>query len=106
MKKIKTKVERYQYNNEYILEVWEEVDEKCGLTWYFTLARGTTGYKLDMFGIIADQTQAKEPHVFTKEEAIELAEANVEDYIPLYEEELDCLEEKFWLELEIKNEGR
>ena len=100
MKKIETNVERYQYNNEYILEVWEENTEEDGLVWYFTLARGITGYKMDLFGLRADQTQANVPHVYTKEEAIELAEANVEDYIPNYEEELEMLCEEFWSEEE------
>ena len=99
MEKIKTKVERYQYNKEYILEVWEEVEE-CGKIWHFYLARGTTGYKMYMFGWPADQTQAEEPHVYTKKEAIELAEFSVEDYIPLYEEDLDNMEEAFWEAIE------
>jgi len=95
MKKIPTKVERYEYDDEFILEVWETKDPTGGLMWNFWLQHKDYSHKMQMFGWPADQTQAKNPKVYTKKEAIELAEANVEDYIDLYYEEANALEDYF-----------
>lgn len=88
MKKIGTNIERYDLENGYILEVWEE-QTKRGLMFDFWLQQTGTAYKLNMFGWPADQTQANEPRVFSKEDAIQLALANIDEYIKMYAQDIE-----------------
>ena len=88
-------IDRYEYGD-YILEVEEYEDSTYGLMWDFWLCTKNGGLKELMFGWPADQTQAKDPHVFTKEEALDLAFWNIEDYIESYEEDIETLDDAMW----------
>lgn len=104
MKKIKTKVERYQYDENHILEVWEEVDPKWGLYWDFWITEPRCTYKLNCYSVIADQSKAKEPFIYTKKQAIEEVLEDMPEYIWQYEEEMERMEEEFCAEIEARKE--
>ena len=93
MKRQDAKIERYIFDElgGYIVEVEERNDSKFGLVWDAWLTKENFGVKSFMFGVIADQTQANEPHVYTREEALELIFANlivyIEDFREKYESE-------------------
>lgn len=81
MKKVKTSGERYALGNGYILEVWEE-HSKSGRMWEFWAANEETVETAYMFGLPENQPGAKDGKTkYTKEEAIEIAAANVPNYI-------------------------
>lgn len=94
MKKLRQrKVERYDMENGYIMEVEEDKnDPVCGLIWHFWITEERSGVKSYMFGTPADQTKAFVPHIVTKKEAIETAAAVFEDYIDLYEADVEAIE--------------
>lgn len=81
-------IERYSYGD-YIVEVEEHNDEKLGLMWDFWLYRDGMGVKDFMIGLPANQMQSNEPHVYTKEEAMELGFFQLDEQIAFYQEEYE-----------------
>ncbi|MBR6859711.1 MAG: hypothetical protein IKM73_00120 [Acidaminococcaceae bacterium] len=82
-------IERYSYGD-YIVEVEELNDEKNGLMWDFWLYRNGMGVKEFMIGLPANQMQSNNPHVYTKEEALELGFFQLDDHIKFYQENYEC----------------
>ncbi len=87
------KVERFDMENGYIMEVVEDKnDPVCGLIWHFWITEERSGIKSYMFGTPADQSRAVVPHTVTKKEAIETASEVFEDYIECYQADVEAIE--------------
>ena len=82
-------IERYSYGD-YIVEVEELNDEKNGLMWEFWLYRKGMCVKMFMSGEIANQPNMNPPRVYTKEDALELGFAQLEEDIEFYQENYEC----------------
>lgn len=89
MLKLKTaKIERFAIG-EYIIEVEEVHHPSWGKMWDAWVTKDSFCVKSYMFGVLANQTQAKEHHIYTKDEALDLIFANAEDYIEMFKEEYE-----------------
>ena len=89
MKKLESvTLDRYECGD-YIMEVEEKHDEESGLMWDFWLYRKNYGVKDYMFGLITNQPCENPPKVYTKEEFVELALANIDEYISGYAAEYE-----------------
>lgn len=85
------KVERYQVGD-YIMECEEESDPSVeySTVYHFWLYRNGYGVKELMFGFPIDQRTAKiDAKVYTKDECLEIAFANIGEYIESYAEEYE-----------------
>ena len=88
------KVERFRIG-EYYVEVEERVDPIHGLMWDAWIGRGRVGTKSYMIGILADQTESKEPHIYTHDEALELIFAQFDLDAKIFDDEVETLEDAF-----------
>lgn len=88
------KVERFRIG-EYYVEVEERVDPVHGLMWDAWIGRGRVGTKSYMIGILADNTEAKEPHIYTHDEALELIFAQFDLDAKIFDDEVETLENAF-----------
>lgn len=85
------KVERFHIG-EYYVDVEEKVDPVCGLMWDAWISKGRYGVKSYIKGVIADQTRAKEPHIITHDEAIELIFTQFDIDVQCFEDDVEALE--------------
>jgi len=91
MKKAKTiTLEHYEVGRGFILECEEIYDHKKVYGYEFWLFHKNCGIKMMIFGLPVNQLNAKEPHVYTKEECLEIALANVSSYFKSYKDEFMC----------------
>jgi hypothetical protein len=90
LKKIEAKGERYIYDGNYTLEVWQIEDINEGRKFEFYLTSNESIYKMYMYGMKQYQPAAQK--TYTKTEMIKMALANVGDYIKDYEEESETFE--------------
>lgn len=88
MRRIKTSVKRYQLENDFILEVWKEENETSGLYYEFWIAKEHYGEKFYMFGIPAQNYQDNKPIVYSEKDCLEIAIANLEEYIEDFKNEI------------------
>ena len=97
------KVERF-YLGEYFVEVEEKNDPQVGLMWEAWIGKGRYGIKSYSVGVIANQMQAKEPHIYTHDEAIELIFVQIDNDIRCFEDDIEDIEfgaeERFAVESE------
>lgn len=88
----RVKVERFKVG-EYYVEVEERVDPVHGLMWDAWIGRGNYGTKSYMIGILADQSGAKEPHIYTRDDALELIFAQFDKDVDIYDDTVQTLED-------------
>ena len=81
-------VERYHFGD-YVMEVEERDSKACGRIVDFWLYKESYGIKDYMFGLPFDQRQADEPKAYTKEELINIALSNLDEYIDKYFEQYE-----------------
>ena len=91
------KIRRFEYtvlNKKYILDVETRLDGKTNREMYdFWLCRKGYGFVTYAIGMQADQTKAKiDPKYYKLEDALEIVECNLMDYINIYEDELAWIE--------------
>lgn len=93
------KVRRFLYtvlDREYIVEAETHYEDVInGDMHEFYLHRVGYGLKTHIIGMPFDQTKAKiNPRTYTLEEALELVECQLMDYINMYEEDIEYLEDR------------
>ena len=87
--------ERYEFHSiygDYIVEVEETEDPRAVVAskmWDFWLYKKGMCIKTYIVGIIANQMQANEPRIYTKEEALEMATYDIADQIEAYRNEYE-----------------
>lgn len=88
MKKEIITIERYHFGD-YVMEVEERDSKTYGRICDFWLYKEHCGIKDYMFGLMFDLSQTPDKKIYTKEELIDIAIANLDDYIDNYFEQYE-----------------
>lgn len=86
------KIDRF-FIGDYVIEIEEKDDPDRGHMFDGWIYKSGIGYKEHMFGWPVNQTEANEPHIYTKDEVLELFLVNAPDYIKGYDETMEIIED-------------